>query len=140
MKICPECEEEKELTEFHNMKGAKDGKQTYCKPCQNAMIVAYMKTPERKLIDRDLWLKRNYGLSLKGYNQMLLDQNGKCAICGKHQKELDRAMCVDHNHETGKVRGLLCRKCNIMIGNADEDAAILLSAIEYIKEHNDDPA
>lgn len=53
-----------------------------------------------------------YGLTVEDYNKMLKHQKGRCAICGKTEKEHGRHLCVDHNHKTGMVRGLLCLYCN----------------------------
>lgn len=62
--------------------------------------------------NRDRYLKRKYGISLKKYNSMLRAQKHCCAICGKHQCDEKRNFCVDHCHRTGMVRGLLCLYCN----------------------------
>ena len=61
-------------------------------------------------------IKRLYGLSKKEYLNLLKDQLGCCAICGRSQEELSGKLCVDHNHETQRVRGLLCKKCNVAVG------------------------
>lgn len=67
---------------------------------------------EQKLRTRELYLKRKYGLSLCDYENMLARQAYSCAVCFKHQKDCKRRLAVDHNHKTGKVRGLLCGYCN----------------------------
>ena len=61
-------------------------------------------------------LKYNYGLSTEDYNLLFMNQNGRCAICDKHQSELQRNLHVDHNHITGEIRGLLCPTCNTGLG------------------------
>jgi hypothetical protein len=81
-------------------------------------------------------LKFHYGITLDDYNLMLEKQGGVCAICGgveinKRQKRL----FVDHNHITGKVRGLLCLNCNTVVGHCKEDVSYLAKAIEYIEIH-----
>ena len=80
-------------------------------------------------------LKRKYGLSLDEYTKLLNEQENKCAICGKHQSEFKRQFAVDHNHNTGKIRKLLCGNCNAMLGNAKDDIDILQKAIEYLKNN-----
>lgn len=86
---------------------------------------AYQKEYRLKNIDRvkikDKWkaIKRNYGLNPEQYDFLFQSQLGKCAICSKHQSEIKRALCVDHCHVTGKVRGLLCNFCNYGIGFLD---------------------
>ena len=61
-------------------------------------------------------LKYEYGITLEDYNKMLNEQEGKCAICQKHQNELKKILYVDHDHKTGEVRGLLCKNCNVALG------------------------
>lgn len=62
-------------------------------------------------------LKYKYGITKEDYNKLFKEQNGKCAICGKHQIDLNVRLCVDHNHLTGAIRGLLCMKCNYSLGH-----------------------
>ena len=57
-------------------------------------------------------LKYEYGITLDQYNEMFRAQEGKCAICQRHQNELTRTLCVDHDHKTNKIRALLCLTCN----------------------------
>jgi hypothetical protein len=72
-----------------------------------------------------------YGLSADSYAQMLSAQLGKCAICGAHGR--DAPLCVDHDHGSGVVRGLLCRHCNLMLGHAGDSGETLLRAIKYLR-------
>ena len=67
---------------------------------------------ENPLKRKNAILKNVYGITLVQYNQMFETQEGKCAICQRHQNELTRTLCVDHNHKTNKVRALLCVTCN----------------------------
>jgi len=88
-----------------------------------------------KLCAKEARLKK-YGLSVKDWQLLFDKQEGKCAICGKHQSELSVALAVDHNHVTGKIRGLLCTKCNTGLGcyNSDEEHAFLLKkAVLYLE-------
>ena len=61
---------------------------------------------------KNVILKNVYGITLDDYNKMFNKQEGKCAICQRHQNELTRTLCVDHDHKTNKVRALLCVTCN----------------------------
>ena len=61
-------------------------------------------------------LKKNYGITQNDYDRMLDAQNNKCAICGRDMSDYSRIFCVDHNHTTGKIRGLLCDPCNYGLG------------------------
>lgn len=80
-------------------------------------------------------LKARYGLSLDQYNQLLLSQQGGCAICGQ-QSTLQRRLDVDHNHKTGKVRGLLCNTCNQAMGVAKDSPDLLRKMAAYLDKHN----
>lgn len=83
----------------------------------------------------DTRLKHKYGITLDDYNEMFAIQEGCCGICGKHQSELNTKLHVDHCHESGKVRSLLCGNCNIALGLVNEDANILLAMLGYINEN-----
>ena len=88
---------------------------------------------------RNYNLKKKYGIDLEIYKNMLLEQKGVCKICGLPETAIIRgriaALAVDHCHETGKVRGLLCMNCNRMLGNAKDSTANLLNAIKYLEDH-----
>lgn len=68
---------------------------------------------EKKNRFKEAKLKSKFGLSLKEYQAMFDEQQGCCAICGKHQNELSYSLAVDHCHNIGVIRGLLCRSCNL---------------------------
>ena len=76
-------------------------------------------------------LRQRYGLSLERFDEMVAEQGGLCAIC-----EQALPLVVDHNHETGTVRALLCQPCNMGIGGLQDDIAILLRAMEYLNDWN----
>lgn len=86
-------------------------------------------------------LKAKFNLTQEDFNAFLLEQNGKCAICGHLPLGIDRytsgkALAVDHDHSTGKVRGLLCDLCNRAMGQFHDSVAILASAIAYLEKYN----
>jgi hypothetical protein len=82
-------------------------------------------------------LRSKYGIDLEDYSSMLAAQNGACAICGTATPDgRGRFFHVDHCHRSGKVRGLLCTKCNQGIGMFKENPETLLAAIRYVKQHN----
>jgi hypothetical protein len=74
-----------------------------------------------------------YGITKDQWMEIFLKQNGACKVCGIHQSELKMNLVVDHDHASGKVRGLLCRSCNLVIGNAKDDPSILQRAIVYLQ-------
>ncbi|HET8905503.1 MAG TPA: endonuclease VII domain-containing protein [Ktedonobacterales bacterium] len=75
-------------------------------------------------------MKYQYGITIEQYYEMHARQGGKCAICDTFKEK--GKLVVDHNHQTGKVRELLCHLCNAMIGCAREDIAILVAAAAYL--------
>jgi hypothetical protein len=80
---------------------------------------------------------KNPSITLIDYNKMIKQQDNKCAICGVYlSREIHAIICVDHNHKTGKVRDILCRKCNSLLGYSCENIGILECAIEYLKRHS----
>ncbi len=82
---------------------------------------------------REYKLKEKYGITPKDYNDMYVKQNGCCKICGTHQTELKHILVVDHNHDTGNVRGLLCRSCNVGLGHFKDNKDLLKIAIQYLE-------
>lgn len=82
-------------------------------------------------------LKRTYNFSVEEYNILLKEQNYSCRICKTTEPtETKTKFCVDHCHTTGKVRGLLCNKCNAGIGMFNDNPDLLVSAISYLKENS----
>jgi hypothetical protein len=87
--------------------------------------------------------KKNYGISPLLQEQILRDQGGKCAICGDEihgytslkDKSKRTKACLDHDHETGEVRGLLCSRCNTGIGFLRDSPNIVALAFEYLKKY-----
>ncbi len=75
--------------------------------------------------------RHKYGITLNEYEDILKRQGGVCAICG-HINENGTVLFVDHNHETGKIRSLLCRNCNLALGYAKDDIGTLAKMIEYL--------
>lgn len=119
----------------------------YCKDNKEKRKIWYdnwiMNNKHRKKISKRYWdinnsdklrnsdLKKNYGITVDQYEKMFKDQNGLCAICFG-TSVVKRRLCVDHNHITGKVRGLLCDRCNFGLGHFNESEKLLLKAIDYI--------
>lgn len=86
-------------------------------------------------IDRMRGHMRKYqtGVSPEEYNKMFSHQDGRCKICGTPQSELKKALALDHCHTTGKIRGLLCVRCNLGIGMFADNIIILKNAVEYLQ-------
>lgn len=137
-KICTYCEppQEKPLSEFHKKSASKDGYSNRCKSCDARITREYrlrkgkkFKTTERtRQVNRKAKLKRNYKITPEDYDAMYAEQKGCCKICSDPYD----ALLVDHDHETGEVRGLLCANCNHGLGRFKDDPAILQNAVMYL--------
>jgi len=141
MKKCRCCGKSKPLKDFPKNKNSKDGFYAWCKVCTNKKARNYRKTAHGLVSIRATKRKLTYGLLHIDFLDMKKQQNGVCAVCGKSETMLGsggvvRELSVDHNHITGKVRGLLCAKCNTAIGYVDEDINLLLKLAIYLEENN----
>ncbi|MCK5607318.1 hypothetical protein KAR91_35875 [Candidatus Pacearchaeota archaeon] len=130
-KLCNICNEKKLLSDFGRHPKARDGHINRCKECQCKVDKKYRQTEKGKIATLRHNLKHEYGMTVEQYNQMFADQNGVCFLCGK--PELDRRLSVDHNHETGKIRSLLCRRCNMCVGIFENDIDLVKQILKYIK-------
>jgi hypothetical protein len=116
----------KPLADFPRNKRMRDGRHAYCKPCHNARG---RETKERLYGgNRHYHLKHRYGISATQVEEMIRDQGGVCPICGKSSPEH-----VDHDHETDRVRGILCFNCNGGLGQFGDDPDRLLRAQLYLE-------
>lgn len=88
------------------------------------------KNPERARLQQ---VRSEYGLTNEQYQALVTAQHGKCAVCGGGPSK--RALHVDHDHQTGAVRGLLCRACNQGLGQFKDDIALMMRAVEYLSRH-----
>lgn len=132
MKKCSICNIEKELKDFVKRNNRKSGRQPYCKKCHNERRKSEYCSNRMKDYD----LKKNYGISLSDYDEMFVNQNGSCAICLTHISNINhkhkKHLCVDHCHDSGDVRGLLCDSCNRGLGLFKDSKEILERAIKYL--------
>lgn len=139
MKICKKCKHSKTVDNFTYCPSTKDKLRNWCKECFRIYDLERAKTltPEYKS-GRTLvryWPELSPLEALNKYNELLIRQNGFCAICNSSAKE-NRRLCVDHCHETNKVRGILCDDCNTGIGKL-KDIINLEKAIQYLKDSNE---
>lgn len=81
-------------------------------------------------------LRRKYGITVADWDALFIAQGGSCAICKTQEPPLKKGWHTDHCHETGKVRGILCSRCNQMLGLSLESETTLQSAIGYLRTHN----
>jgi hypothetical protein len=134
MKQCEKCLQTKPLSEF-KLVSPKRVPMKFCIDCYTENRRYYRETGTSPC-KKDEALKRNYGITLNEYNEMLESQENRCAICqGDNPKGAKRAntFVVDHCHTTGKVRGLLCHACNRALGNFGDSIENLERAILYLK-------
>ena len=122
MKMCTTCKQEKPATEFYINKRSCDGLENRCTVCS-------------KKRSRKHSIARNYGVSLEDYDSLLKKQEGKCAICCCDHNIGNGGyphFSIDHDHITGKIRGLLCNSCNFAIGLFKDNIDVLMRAVNYL--------
>jgi len=129
-KTCLKCGKEKPTGDFYFQRRA-------CKPCVREHQRRFRDSQPDYNHSRNL--QRRYGLSVDEYQTLLANQNFACPICEVEisntiEYKGKRPVAVDHNHETGDVRGILCSMCNLMLGHARENTSILYRAIVYLSE------
>ena len=111
---------------------------------RKATLSKYNNKPERKLAMKKYYLAnkykakmrgyyRRYGLTQQAYEELLINQKFSCAVCKVHMSETTKqGLCVDHDHKTGQVRGLLCKGCNVALGETKDNVETLKGLIEYV--------
>jgi hypothetical protein len=152
-KVCTKCHIAKPLDDFY-FDSCRGKHLPHCKNCVKEYRREFLKkNPEirkervlrKKLYDQNRYnpkseyfrkIEKKYGITKELYEEILYTQNYRCAICGMCQSELPKRLAMDHNHETNQVRGLLCDKCNKMLGHARENISILQAAIDYLNKEN----
>lgn len=148
MKKCTKCKEEKPLSEYWKHPGGAGGLTPSCKEChriagkkwrdlnpdglarKRAKNREYEKAHPEEAFSRRL--KHSYGIVKKDWDAIYAAQNGCCAICERHSRDLTRILQIDHSHTTGKVRGLLCTKCNTKLA-AIENGDFAARALNYLE-------
>jgi hypothetical protein len=145
-KRCSGCKTEKPVTEFHKNRAMADGLNNQCKICLNALKKTwrasehgrkvqwlYSKTEVALKNQRKHALRTKYGMSIEDYDKMLSAQNGVCGICRQPSKRKNGLFDVDHDHKTGKVRGLLCHGCNTLLALAGDSAELLKRTAAFLR-------
>lgn len=147
-KRCQHCKEIKTPAEFFADASYHDGLSRRCKPCAIAgHDVWRLKNMDKAREHSKKWRRDNpeasrdhgrkarYGIPAGTYEQMLAAQNGRCAICHTNIPGGRGEFKIDHNHDTGKVRGLLCNNCNVGLGHFKSNEGFLLEAVEYLRRN-----
>ncbi len=147
LKSCSQCGTEKPLTAFTKHAASQGGYRRQCTQCRSAdnkrRIAGYpaerreairQAKAQRDKVRSTRWpqLQKKYGISQAGYDSLFVSQNGRCALCGTQPSK--RGFVVDHCHETGRVRGLLCNRCNITIGYLGDTLAAAERLVVYLTD------
>ena len=143
MKQCSKCRHTKPLDQFYINKSRADNHSSYCKLCELARAKSetnkrrkyariWRKYNPKKVLQwaREASYKKRYKITIDEYNILFAGQDGYCAICGRHQTVLSKRLAVDHDHITGKIRGLLCGDCSCGMGILKEHN--LQKALDYL--------
>lgn len=152
MKKCTKCGATRSLEEFHRDRRRSDGRMSRCRECVCEEMRRYRREyPERARASKTASYRKNYvqttrryrlarlfGITLEEYGALLAAQGGLCAICRRPETTRSRngvdlkVLAVDHDHDTNRVRGLLCAQCNKGLGNFGDDPVRLAAAIKYL--------
>ena len=148
---CKDCKELFQRSGFYTFTYKKTGKKsrsTRCRQCDlrrvekwknenrdkyNEKSRKWHNTPKGRLSARNTRLRKEYDISQSDYEAMLKAQGGKCGICGEKSKY---ALEIDHDHKTGRVRELLCRVCNCVLGYVEKHSSRIRLCPEYLRKHN----
>jgi len=156
-KTCSRCGLKKANVEFHISRSRPDGLNIYCKDCSTEFSKVRYADPQKRsimLIRGRMWreknpeadvrkhLRRKYGMTLEQYNTLFDKQKGLCALCSKPESvkrnsksERPERLAVDHCHDTGRIRGLLCFKCNTAVGSIGDDEESAKRVVEYFESN-----
>ncbi len=118
-KPCRRCNVVKPMADFHNEPRNRDGRASHCKSCYE----------KQQFVPR---LSRKYGITEDEYKALVVKHDGKCGMCSETAK-----LVVDHCHKSGKVRALLCDRCNRLLGVADDRIELLQAAIAFLGVHKE---
>jgi hypothetical protein len=147
MKKCGRCKEEKPFSEFYKHKSRSDGLTWDCKECRKEYNKRYRHSPEymrewRKNNPLKSYLyniKAKHGITKKEYDKLFEESNGLCSVCRKPEQlqwkdGSIKRLALDHNHKTGKIRGLLCNGCNRALGYIHDDPDIARQLAKYLEK------
>ena len=141
VKTCGKCRETKNIEFFPRAKEGtksyntfKNGIKPWCKDCYREYNNMYMRKKREEDYRYDHFFRR-YGLKREDYEKLHEELDYKCQICGEESDHRYDKLCVDHDHKTGKVRGLLCFSCNVMLGQVRDCPERLKKAIEYLEKN-----
>jgi hypothetical protein len=136
VKTCSKCKKMKPVTEFHLRSKEEPWPKSACKECHRSRARQYWReNPISKEVQKEKNLRNSFGIGLEDYNRMLQQQDNCCAICGKNADNFPKSLAVDHDHTSGKIRGLLCMYCNTALGKFEDSKQNLLNALSYLERN-----
>jgi hypothetical protein len=139
MKVCRICDRKKTLVDFNKKSSSSDGYRSECRECQKKSAKdRYNIDPnahkQRTKVNQRSYTAKKFGLTFSELEAMYVQQDNRCAICGVSEEDHGKYLAIDHCHQTGKVRGLLCMSCNTGLGNFKDRSDLLMLAIMYLGE------
>lgn len=138
-KSCSKCKEKKSTDQFSRRQFTPSGNWGYVSWCHACRSVKFKKNWSEGTY-RDSVYRRKFGITIADYDRILVEQEGCCDICGTDTPQghgaKNKRFSVDHNHSTGKARGLLCHHCNIALGSFKDNIESMAKAIDYIRKHS----
>lgn len=159
MRTCSKCGLAKLADDFHRDRTKPDGRRPSCKPCDLARHKLYRDDPENRprLLERSReWrlanpdlsrrgirnatLKKKYGITAEEFDLMFEAQGRSCVVCLRTESRGSGAFHVDHDHATGRIRGILCQPCNTTLGKCDDRPDLLRRLADYLEVHHQDLA
>ncbi len=131
--VCNKCGEGKPLEDFPFNNGYRRKR---CRGCRVKAQREWRKKNPIKVKEAQRRHKlKKYGITDVEYQKIIKTQNNRCEVCGNEEKERPK-MPIDHNHATGKFRGVICSRCNRVLGAVDDEATLLRKLAEYLERHN----
>lgn len=136
-KKCSKCKEYLQLDKFPKCNQMKSGYHSWCDSCIKSYNRLHNK--KRALKRREEYIKSKYGIDEAAYNRLFKEQNGRCAICRQEESIIRNGrkinLAIDHSHSKGNIRGLLCKRCNTVLGSLEDNIDLFKSAINYLSKH-----
>jgi hypothetical protein len=139
LRTCKECSQIKPHSEFPVCKECYDGIRPVCKECLYAKKKSRIQKPENynkaRASQRNSYLKKTFGITSEGYEELLKKAGGCCEVCGKTETYCRGKLAyfvVDHCHTTGEIRGILCHSCNRAIGQLGDSSDLVDKARRYL--------
>ena len=134
-KYCPKCDNHKPLTGFHKNKSRGDGHAAYCKPCTQSYQSDWFQSDGATRYRKLSRARQRRGTTDEQVREIFKAQGSVCAICESPEPK-GKGWHLDHCHETGKNRGVLCHNCNRGLGYMKDSVEILQTAVSYLKTHS----